>query len=312
MNELDEFTKRLRVDFLNIPETFSDSIYHYTSITNLNSILGENGEVVLWASRYDCLNDVSEGTLPEIRYKEVCCNMLNDEKITKEFYEMIQNVKPARTILFLPVKNDVIRPIRDEYDTYLISFSKSNDLLAMWNYYSKGNKYEGVNVGVSAANLSKLSNLHMDNTDKFSMKVFEVVYDEDEQRKLISDFLEELVSKYRSGAEKSVRYHISNMLSKLNLVFKNKCFEHEQEVRFTIQISKKYRNVIPVYYRTYSGYLIPYIKIKFDKRVVEEVTLGPLLGDEKQKELQLTVLHEMLFDKGYSVKETCSKIPVRY
>ena len=65
-------------------------------------------------------------------------------------------------------------------------------------------------------------------------------------------------------------------------------------------------------YRTYAGYIIPYIELKFDKNAVCQITSGPAFGTEKQKKLQKSIMHEMLDNYGYHVCEKCSEIPVRY
>ena len=44
-------------------------IFHYTSPAGFESILfGNKSHIELWASRYDCLNDASEGTVALERY----------------------------------------------------------------------------------------------------------------------------------------------------------------------------------------------------------------------------------------------------
>ena len=83
-------------------------------------------------------------------------------------------------------------------------------------------------------------------------------------------------------------------------------------MRFVVQIFKKYKTEVPVKYRTYAGYIIPYIELRFDKRAVCQLTTGPMVGTEQQKKLQQSVIHEMLESHGYYVSEKCSEIPVRY
>ena len=69
---LDKFTLKLNMSAFPTVEKYTGTIFHYTSTNNINPILLNGNDVVLWASRYDCLNDISEGTIPQIRFLEVC------------------------------------------------------------------------------------------------------------------------------------------------------------------------------------------------------------------------------------------------
>lgn len=145
---LDKFTSELRINAFPTAEKHTGTIYHYTSTSNINPILLNGDTVVLWASRYDCLNDISEGTLPQIRFTEVCDELRKSGRISAEFYDLIHQIKPTKTDLILPTVDHCTRPHRGEYDTYVASFSEAGDALAMWNYYSKGSRFEGINVGI--------------------------------------------------------------------------------------------------------------------------------------------------------------------
>ena len=57
-------------------------IYHYTSSAGFESILfGNKSFTELWASRYDCLNDASEGTVAQERYIAVCNSLLQSKEL---------------------------------------------------------------------------------------------------------------------------------------------------------------------------------------------------------------------------------------
>lgn len=309
---LDKFTSKLKMSAFPTVEKYTGTIFHYTSTNNINPILLNGNDVVLWASRYDCLNDISEGTLPQIRFSEVCEELRRDGRISDAFYNLIRQIKPTKTDLIFTTIDHCVRPHRGEYDTYVTSFSEADDALAMWNYYSKGSRYEGINIGIRTQVL--LDSLEMNGRSEGKIKAcaFKVIYDDAQQCEMISTFIEELFSKYEPGDEASVRYHISTMLSSLKMLFKNKCFEHEKEVRVVVQIFKKYKAEVPVKYRTYAGYIIPYIELRFDKGAVCQLTTGPMVGTEQLKKLQQSVIHEMLESHDYYVSERCSEIPVRY
>ena len=310
---LDKFTQKLRMSKFPTAEQYTGIIHHYTSTNNINPILLNSDGIVLWASRYDCLNDISEGTLPQIRFSEVCEDLRQSDRISKDFYDLIHQITPTKTDLIFTTIDHCVRPYRGQYDTYITSFSEADDALAMWNYYSKGSQYEGINIGIRSQML--LDSLEMKGYKEGKIKTFafKVIYDATHQREMISSFVEELFLHYEYGDESSVRYHISTMLSSLKMLFKNECFEHEKEIRVVVQIFDKYKTEVPVRYRSYAGYIIPYIELKFDKGAMCQLTTGPMVGMEQQKELQKSVIHEMLENHDYyNVLVKCSEIPVRY
>ena len=57
----------------NTSNTFD--ICHYTNIKGLTGIIRDNGEVHFWFTRYDCLNDTSEGQYVIDLFKQVCDNL---------------------------------------------------------------------------------------------------------------------------------------------------------------------------------------------------------------------------------------------
>lgn len=101
MSLLDEFLPRLRYETLMPYDPYEGVAYHYTSLGSVNSILLRDDSVSLRASRYDCLNDASEGTLPEPRFEQACSRLRESGKIDDKFFELIKDVQPSRTELFL-------------------------------------------------------------------------------------------------------------------------------------------------------------------------------------------------------------------
>ena len=147
------FHMSLLADYM--PDEHRGDIYHYTSPDGLMSMLrGDREKLTLWASRFDCLNDFSEGTLAEIVYNEVCRELLSREEISEDLRTVLSGVKPARTNLYLSKQDKTARFVQAESDRFIVSFSKNPDSLAMWNYYSKGSQYEGFSIGLSPASIS--------------------------------------------------------------------------------------------------------------------------------------------------------------
>ena len=66
LSKLDEFKLLLKMDADYMPAEYENDLFHYTAPTGFSSIMsGDLEQVTLWASRYDCLNDASEGTVVE-------------------------------------------------------------------------------------------------------------------------------------------------------------------------------------------------------------------------------------------------------
>lgn len=307
---IDEFIKALSVKCLPLNSNYNREIFHYTSLRNMPSILLDKPDKIsLWASQFDCLNDMSEGTVVDECYQSVCARLHKKSILSEELYSLFSTVKPSRNETFTITENGKSKIYRGEYTTYIASFSKSNDLLPMWNYYSKGDMFEGINLGITVTD-SILTSLLADG--KGSISICPVVYSEREQEQIIQDFLLELAKKYSSKYKDIIRSLISMKLTSLKMIFKKECFEHEQEVRIIVNIPNKYSNVLPVKYRTTAGYIVPYIELEIDKQALTSVTLGPFRGTDLQKKKQMEILHKMLVSNGYKVLESSTNIPVRY
>ena len=86
---LDRFLLNISISAIESPPKYNGDIVHYTSINSLGSILQKQGDkFTLWASRYDCLNDITEGTVVEQRYAEVCDSLLAEGLLSEEQYQL--------------------------------------------------------------------------------------------------------------------------------------------------------------------------------------------------------------------------------
>lgn len=316
---LEKFPMSMKLAANYMPDEFEGNIYHYTSPEGFNSILfGNPDKVIMWASRYDCMNDSSEGTVANAVFKRVCEEMRSNKEITEELYNIVFHVSPMKTFFLPQWKDGKFRPKRLEYDRFICSFSKNKDALAMWNYYSKGNKYEGNNIGFSIQHLKS----SLQETYEYKgvlTNIYPVMYQEEEQKKLVRKLLLDLQKYYAKGQETSVRYWISYYLLEWGLVFKQNYFQHEDEVRIVVDVSKKIKDGVvqkrplEIKYRTAHGLQIPYIELEIRKNTVEEVYIGPLQCDDGQKEVQKQIIKERLDASRYFIRNVdCSQIPVRY
>ena len=310
-SKLQEFEALMPLNNEFMPAEYHRDIFHYTSPDGFRSILlGSSDSVTIWASRYDCLNDASEGTIAEQVFLETCAELKDRGEIDKELYQLFATVRPARTTLIDFRDGDSIRLTRLECHRYVCSFSKNPDSLAMWNYYTKGNKYEGFNVGFYTSGVTDSLDSSLGRI-KAEYHIYPVVYKKEEQKEFVRSLLLKLKDLYSEDQKTSIRYIISNFLAAWGLIFKSEFFQHEEEVRVIIDLPKKF-SPLPVKYRMASGYIIPYIELKLEKSSVSYCQFGPLQCEGCQKEKQLSVLNEMLKSNGYFANTGYSKIPVRY
>ncbi len=308
---MDEFIGRLNINAISPMPIYCGQLYHYTSLKNVNSILAnKTDKIVLWASRFDCLNDTSEGQIIKNVYKSTCDKLLNEKKITQGLYDVFVTVQPNKTNLFVDLEKSKF--VRCEFDTYITSFSTGHDLLNMWNYYSKGNLYDGVNLGFNSENI-KTSLVNNTPFSGIDVQICPVIYDESKQMEMIEDFLLHIQEKYKDSKDDTyVRYVIAHKLTEWSMIFKGSYFEYEKEVRVVIRVGKKIDEQISVQYRDGFGYIIPYIELEIEKQALTQVTLGPLSGGESQENTQKQIVKDMLEKYGYDAGVEISKIPIRY
>lgn len=311
LSKLDQFRLLLSLDANYMPPEYGREIFHYTSPSGFLSILfGNQDNAILWASRFDCLNDMSEGAVAESVFHEVWDDLLSEGEISEELHSIFATVRPARTILLPHYEGDSVRVTRPECDRYICSFSKNSDSLALWNYYSKGSKYEGFNIGFFPSGVEHSLNEFLRDKEA-TFHIYPVVYDKGEQKRLVRRLLVKLIENYEKDQESLIRYYISNYLLDWSLVFKSEYFSHEEEVRIIVDVAKREKR-IPVEYRITSGYIVPYIKLPLEKTDVSYAMFGPLQCGQEQKQHQLNVMEEMMEARGYSVLVEASKVPVRY
>ena len=176
---------------LNDVYAFSQDIYHYTSPDGLMGILKPN-HLTFRFTNANYLNDTSEGEDVVKQYRFVCDEMLREKRITQEFYAAIKDVRPNNKMLFpdeAATQNGKKHYSSYESDAYLCCFSLDPDSLPMWNYYVKGNVYQGYNLGISDRFI------HDIRANEPFVERYKVIYDDKEKQKKIQNFLETIYAK---------------------------------------------------------------------------------------------------------------------
>lgn len=300
-------------------------LYHYISQEAIMNIVGENG-ICLRFSHYDCLNDINEGKDAIKIQQEVCEELLGEneqnDKILKEIYQVTPNFE----VIMAPhagkshgckrengkmTASGSIEIIQTGSIPYICCFSKGKDLLPMWNYYSKNQRYEGYNVGLQIKEgvIYSILDEKMEPIENpsITLSFLDVIYNREEKRKIVK---EEILNQIKN--KDMIAYQ--RKFNEWSMAFKNEAFEHEDETRLICFASKKniedeYFNKYVVKYRAANGMLIPYIDIQFEKALLKRITIGPLIEKEKAKE----TLQMYLQSKNYTdVNIRTSKVPIRY
>lgn len=211
-------------------ETSSDIIYHYTSPEGLKGIIEDS---CLYATDMYFLNDTSEGMyvigIVERNLEEFCQgNVTLQQYIQKE-------IKCRKEGKWKELTHD-----------YTISFCMNDDLLEMWNYYTKGNSIQGYNIGFDAARLSDRIQIeimdqdgnHVTRDDEHHLVLYhgQVIYDENRQKDIIKMIFDKfyqlaLQNDNEKFWEEMAYYVIAKVIS-YGKFFKHPKFEVEQEYRF--------------------------------------------------------------------------------
>lgn len=293
-----------------MPKQYNGELFHYTSLSGFESILtGDQNMITLWASRYDCLNDVSEGQLVTEVYKNVCKKLKENNEIPNDMPVELEKIAPAKTMLFKSRLDNKTKITRPESVGYVCSFSKEKNSIPMWKAYSKDDISKGLNIGFSVDKIKQsLNNFY--NDMEVNIQVYPVIYDKTTKEDLIANFVKNVVNKYSSGYEIPVRYVISNQLTLWKLIFKHESFEYENEVRIIVNIAKHSSNKktnIDVKYRKKEQYEIPYIEIKFDKSVMTSAMASPLLNEN-----DIIKAQNIISNNAYQADLLLSKLPLRY
>lgn len=310
----------------NVPNT----VYHYTSPSGLLGIVDneENSKnAKLWFTRWDSLNDKNERyDIQEVlkEYKE-----LKGDSIPKEFQDAIQK------LIDTDVDEWELPPILwHHYDMnhlkcmnfsdpnpdniYICSFSTDGDSLPMWKCYSKSSHYEGYALGIDVAKWEE----RVKELNGCALDIRRVIYDEKDKIKKIDEIVSECEKDLKNESIQKIlstilgteyiERNLSLRIARLQLVFKDKHFSYENEVRVILRIpkDKDISNELPTKYRQGYGYTIPYVEIPVPKEAITSVRVGPLFDKELAK--KNVNVKEMLESRGCSCKVHTSEVPIRY
>lgn len=284
--------------------TSKKSIYHYTSIEALKSILEKK---TLWLSDISFMNDESE-----IKYTfDLVCEYLDSvKKYDGEFKDFIK--KGLNNI-----KNGYNNEMR--YNYYVISFSLNPDSLPIWVYYTKNSNSAGFNIEFDKRDITSLIKNHSMMHGCLSGLV---IYNKTKQKAAIRNILNKYFNMYKESPEEeawnapkkaSILSAFSDLLL-LSLFLKSSYFKNEEEFRIVIPVLQiKDNQYIDLNFRISNGMLIPYVEVSFKENqdVVKGITISPTLKSNLvEKGLKDFVIAQKY--KNLEQNITRSKIPLRY
>lgn len=266
-------------------------LYHYTGLHSLMGMLETND---LWMSKGNFLNDSSELVYFSDVLKTVISKM-EDQKETRSEQFFIPEIKASMERFLQEVD-------RNGFEVYIFSLSHTQDSLALWYNYAKG---DGYNLGFSTEKLlDKVSGL----PGGADMLHGLVEYDRQRQELILLDFLMaafKAASQYEEPEVKKVLPdHFFSIIAICAIFFKDPAFKSEEEYRIALMN----RNEDPksaVRFRAQNGVIIPYIAVDFGGNLpLGHITIGP----KNNIDIAERGMEHYLRSKGYNLERiTISK-----
>ena len=287
-----------------------ECLYHYTSADSFLNIVQPEG-ILLWASQIDCMNDKMEWLHAAEIYRAVCNQLLKAGEISENFYQAVSHIKPSSKQLFLQKTGEnIISAHQEKSSRFICCFSKEQDSLPMWNYYSKSNARSGYNIGFFNAEIITSKRTH---TDPYVYHTYRVIYDDSTKFNIIRKRIKELGDLVHTKEElEIVADEISYFLLEWAITFKCSDFAYENEVRLLVDVPLSEAEK-QVKYRTNNGLIVPYIEVRFPHDILSYVKIGPLSCLPDDNELQREIVKKMLSSRGYrNIDVSSSKVPIRF
>ncbi|MGI2328568.1 DUF2971 domain-containing protein [Planococcus sp. YIM B11945] len=265
-------------------------LYHYTALPSLMGMVESNR---LWMSKGTFLNDSSE----LVYFSRVLAHIIKkmDNHQNSPLWRLfIRELERVMELFIEEVQ-------KSGFEAYIFSLSHTQDSLALWYNYARG---EGYNIGFSAEELFANVSLLSDGPDVLHGYV---MYERLEQEAVLIELLleaYELVDRYEIGEVKTaLADHFFSMIATCSVFFKDPAFKSEEEYRIALLTRKGEKP--KVQFRAQNGVIIPYIAIDFQSKLpIKHVTIGP----KNNVDIAKSGMEHYLKWKGYDMeKVTISK-----
>lgn len=274
-------------------------IYHYTGAEALrNIVLNQN----FWITKSDYLNDTSEQEV----IKDLILSFFkeNGHKMGKKIQAYIlQNMDNYF----------------NDYNHYILSFSKTDDSLPLWNYYAD---VEGYNIGFDKSEFIDTFNSYFQRIDSEVKVVFIPVMYKEEKGRPDKAAIEKILLPLTLFTDEDLEPKIDTIeevivkLTNISFTIKHKAYKMEEEERLVV-ICKKTSDITKrEKFRVLKGSFIPYIIYNEESEVtfkipIKEIKIGPyhtLDVTEKSVIYLMNRKYEWFTDEHVSRSE----IPSRY
>lgn len=256
--------------------------YHYCSIDAFMKIVIQKKIRLCNVMK---LNDEEE-CIDIDRIIDEVVNENNDWNNDKNVLELIKDYKKHKVVT---------------HKAYIACFSKDKDRLSQWRSYANDGK--GVAIGFDFNKLTSRTNDEIRTLSNCSPEIvtmintslghYKVIYSEEDKKQLINSILSSYVSEVNMKEYKdldSIINKFSRVLLKCTTIFKNQCFNEEEEKRIVYLPyldennnieGKKVVNTINNIINMNKGYyckediIIGYYEYDFNKDSISEIVLGP-------------------------------------
>lgn len=305
---------------VDIEKLFSDNVLnnsatvcHYFPKSALLSIVKEQR---LYFSDLEFLNDYSESQPLYSVIEEAIAETETESPATRIMKDILR-IRPM-------LKDDIsFSHYEDNNDdgfiynrrNYVLCCSLDNDCLSNWKYYGKGSGYDAFNIMFKANSYLQF----IEQTLRFNgYKCLSgsVIYDNEIKRRLIHELIHKINSFITAsnltenmfrGLTTWLFYYIMDM----SLFFKDSYYQDEKEYRFVLSLdnSKIKNNNLEYDFRFVNDILVPFLKIPFDKDMIETICIGPCLNTDISSK-SLSAMLEYYDFKNAAIG--VSTIPLRY
>lgn len=305
---------------VDIEKLFGESILNKTATVchyfPKSALLNIVKDQKLYFSDLEFLNDYSETQPLYSMVEEVIAETEVESPATNILKEILR-IKPLikDEISFTPYEGDDSDGFIYNRRNYALCCSLDNDCLSNWKYYGKGNGYDAFSIMFKANNYLEFIEQTLGLSGYKCLSGL-VVYDNEVKRRLIHNLIHRINSFVTASnlTENTFRdlttwlfYYIMDM----SLFFKDSYYQDEKEYRFVLSLdnSKIKSNNLEYDFRFVNDILVPFLKIPFDKDMIEIVCIGPCLNTD----ISIKSLSALL--KYYNFNNASigiSDIPLRY
>jgi hypothetical protein len=271
------------------------TLYHYTSLDSLVNILKTN---TLWATNCEYMNDLQELKDIERTYDYL---FETEDGISKKYIGAL--------------KQSMLEKWHEgrRKQTYITSFTKNNDSMAMWKIYGKNGIVLEFDISVMDKIASR-NNIVVVDRNGISRKIGtgnvfgQVIYDDSEIVKLYRVTVNQLLRMDKQGIKNEtmeiyVHGVLSDTLLKMFYLKKDTNFIYEQEYRIAFTLHDKDVGKVENF-RVKNDLLIPYIIVEFKSKNIiplKSITINP---EQKDCMFEFSLKHLL---KAYNFD-----IPINY